>query len=204
MCSLPCNFFFFFSHTSTFQLLHKPWSQVSSLLSPRFLPSTVIAHRVQQSHCSSSFHRVLLTHALTLSASQFVHKNMSPRIYMSTHSGGGFERTKLIYTRLEDNSVCHHRRFPSYHSMDNQPTIPYIDHGLNCSSTWVVGWRLYSWSGYDPQIVMGEFYVTRWKCNIYIYISFVNPAFKSFVPRQTIGLDNNNNFQRWALSMAPN
>ena len=27
---------------------------------PRFLPSNFIAHRVQQSHCSSIFHRVLL------------------------------------------------------------------------------------------------------------------------------------------------
>ena len=42
--------------------------------SPRFLPSIFIAHRVQQSHCSSIFYRVLLTHALTLSASQFVHR----------------------------------------------------------------------------------------------------------------------------------
>ena len=33
--------------------------------SPRFLPSIFIAHRVQQSHCSSIFHRVLQTHALT-------------------------------------------------------------------------------------------------------------------------------------------
>ena len=41
---------------------------------PRFLPSFFIAHRVQHSHCSSIFHRVLLTHALALSASQFVRK----------------------------------------------------------------------------------------------------------------------------------
>ena len=33
---------FSFSHTSTFQLLDKPWSQVSSLFPPRFLPSIVI------------------------------------------------------------------------------------------------------------------------------------------------------------------
>ena len=88
-----------------------PWSQVSSLL-PRgsclhffffFFP---IAHRVQQSHCSSIFHRVLLTHALALSASQFVHKQKSPRLYTSMHSGG-FELTKLTYTRLEDNLIRH-------------------------------------------------------------------------------------------------
>ena len=61
-------FFFLYYHTSAFQLLDKPWSQVSSLLPPGFLPSIFIAHRVQQSHCSSIFHRVLLTHALALSA----------------------------------------------------------------------------------------------------------------------------------------
>ena len=74
--------------------------------SPRFLPSIFIAHRVQQYHCSSIFHRVLLTHALPLSASQFVHKKKSPRIYTSMHSGG-FELTKLIYTRPEDNLIRH-------------------------------------------------------------------------------------------------
>ena len=76
---------------------------------PRFLPSIFIAHRVQHiSHCSSIFHRVLLTHALALSASQFVHKKKSPRIYASTcmHSEG-FELTKPTYTRLEDNLIRH-------------------------------------------------------------------------------------------------
>ena len=73
---------------------------------PRFLPSIFIAHRVQQSHCSSIFHRVLLTHALALSASQFVHKKKSPRFCTSMHSGG-FEVTKLSYTRLENNLIRH-------------------------------------------------------------------------------------------------
>ena len=75
---------------------------------PRFLPSTFIAHRVQQSHCSSIFHRVLLTHALALSASQFVHKKKSPRFYSSMHSGG-FKLTKPTYryTRLKDNLIRH-------------------------------------------------------------------------------------------------
>ena len=73
---------------------------------PRFLPSIFIAHRVQQSHCSSIFHRVLLTHAVALSASPFVHKKKSPRMYTSIHSGG-FELTKLTYTRLEDNLIRH-------------------------------------------------------------------------------------------------
>ena len=73
---------------------------------PRFLPPIFVAHRVQQSHCSSIFYRVLLTHARAFSASQFVRKKKSPRIYTSMHSGG-FELTKLTCTRLEDNLIRH-------------------------------------------------------------------------------------------------
>ena len=73
---------------------------------PRFMPSIFIAHRVQQSQCSSIFHRVLLTHALALSASQFVPKKKSSRFFTSMHSGG-LELTKLTYTRLEDNLIRH-------------------------------------------------------------------------------------------------
>ena len=73
---------------------------------PRFLPSFFIAHRVQQSHRSSIFHRVSLTHALAFSASQFVRKKKSPRLYTRMHSGG-FELTKPTYTRLEDKLIRH-------------------------------------------------------------------------------------------------
>ena len=80
---------------------------MSSLLPPGSCLQFFIAHRVQQSHCSSIFHhRVLLTHALALSASQVVHKKKSQRIYTSMHSAG-LELTKLTYTRLEDNLICH-------------------------------------------------------------------------------------------------
>ena len=72
----------------------------------RFLLSIFIAHRVQQSHCSSIFHRVLLTHALAPSASQFVHKKKSERMYTSMHSAG-LELTKLTHTRPEDNLIRH-------------------------------------------------------------------------------------------------
>ena len=72
---------------------------------PLYLPSIFIAHRVQHSHCSSIFHR-MLTHALALSASQFVHKKKPPRVYTSMHSAG-LELTKLTYTRLEDNLIRH-------------------------------------------------------------------------------------------------
>ena len=73
---------------------------------PRFLPSVFIAHRVQQSHCTSIAHRVLLTYALELYASQFVHKKKSQRIYTSMHSAG-LELTKLTFTRLEVNLIRH-------------------------------------------------------------------------------------------------
>ena len=97
---LTTPFFLFFLHASTFQLLDKPWSQVSCVpSSPRFSPSIFIAHRVRQSHCSSIFHRVLITHALALSASQSFRKKKSPRICTSMISGG-FELTKLNYTLI--------------------------------------------------------------------------------------------------------
>ena len=73
---------------------------------PRFMPSIFIARRVQQSRCSSIFHRVLLAHALAFSASQFVRKKKSPRICTSMHSGGS-KLTKLAYTWLEDNLIRH-------------------------------------------------------------------------------------------------
>ena len=105
--SLRIFFFFFFAH------FHFPASGQAVVpgvvpSSPRFLPSTFIAHtsRVQQAHCSSIVHRVLLTHALALSASQFVHKKKSQRIYTSLHPAGR-ELTKLTYTRLEDNLIRH-------------------------------------------------------------------------------------------------
>ena len=99
-------FFFFSSH------FHFPASSGQAVVtgvvpSPRrSLPSIFIAHRVQQSHCSSIFHRMLLTHALALSASQIVHKKKSQQIYTSMHSAG-LELTKLTSTRLEDNLIRH-------------------------------------------------------------------------------------------------
>ena len=100
-------FFFFFSFTH-FYFPASGQAVVTGVVPfpPRFLPSIFIAHRVQQSYCSSIFHRVLLTHALALSASQFVHKKKSQRVHTSMHSAG-LELTKLTYTRLEDNLVRH-------------------------------------------------------------------------------------------------
>ena len=88
-------------------------------LALRFLPSIFIALGVQQSHCSSIFHRVLLTHALALSASQFVHKEKSPPIYTTMHSGG-LKLAKLTYTRLEDKLIRHRRdRITLWHRLSS-------------------------------------------------------------------------------------
>ena len=107
LTKLTFSFFFFF----LFAHFHFPASGRAVVTGvvpspPRFLPSIFIAHRVQQSHCSSIVHRVLLTHALALSASQFLYKKKFQRIYTSMHSAG-LELTKLTYTRLEDNLIRH-------------------------------------------------------------------------------------------------
>ena len=106
MSRTPCDISFFF--TQQFYFPASGQAVVTGVVPspPRFLPSISIAHRVQQSHCSSILHQVLLTHALALSASQFVHKKKSLRIKTSMHSGG-LELAKLTYTRLEDNLIRH-------------------------------------------------------------------------------------------------
>ena len=103
----PC--LFFFSHTSAFQLLDMPWSQMSSLLPPGSYSQFFFAHRVQQSHCSSIFHRVLLTDALTLFRKSICAQENVPDEFMRVCTRGGFELTKLTYTRLEDNNLIRHR-----------------------------------------------------------------------------------------------
>ena len=118
--------------------------------SPRFLPLIFIPHRVWQSHCTSIFHRVLLTHALALSASQFVHKKKSQRIYTSMHSAG-LELTKLTHTRLEDNLIRHRGdrlcipgrlyQVPAINSRRGSKKEPHDNsHGGVISSTAVTPW----------------------------------------------------------------
>ena len=118
-----------------------------SLSPPRFLPSICTAHRVEQSHWSSIFHRVLLTHALALSASQIVHKKKSSRIYTSMDSAS-LELTKPTYTRLENNLIRHRGGRPvaledqitNYTKTilsikQNEPIILSSTRGLHCTST---------------------------------------------------------------------
>ena len=108
-CAQPRSSFFFLFFSLKL-LLSSFWTSCGHRCRP-FSPPVLafnffIAHMVQQSHCSSIFHRVLLTNALALSASQFVHKKKYQRIYTSMHSAG-LELTKLTYTRLEDNLIRH-------------------------------------------------------------------------------------------------
>ena len=114
------------------------------LSSPRFLPSNSIAYRVQKSHCSSIFHRVLLTNALGPSASQLVHKEKSQRIYTGMHSAG-LELTELNYHGLEDNLTRH--RGDRTHGQGGRPRLAGLSLSLHpppvfspCirTCTWVV------------------------------------------------------------------
>ena len=100
-------FIFFFSHTSLL-VPASGQAEVTGVVPPPplFLLSIFVTHRVQQSHCLSIFHRVLLTRALALSASQFVTKKKSPRTFTSMYSGG-YELSKLTYSRLDDNLKRH-------------------------------------------------------------------------------------------------
>ena len=103
--SRGCIFFFFFFAHFYFPASGQAVVTGVAPSPPRFLPSIFTAHRVQQSHCSSNFHRVLLTpDLLAFSASQLVGKKKSPRIYTSMHSGI-FKLTKMTYTRREDNLI---------------------------------------------------------------------------------------------------
>ena len=78
---------------------------------------------------SSIFHRVLLTHDLAFSASQFVPKKKSPRIYtrvLVCTRGDSNSRNRPIYARLEDNLIRHRGDrvcVPLWHPEKYQPLI---------------------------------------------------------------------------------
>ena len=111
-------FFFFFTH------IYFPASGQAVVTgvvpSPlRFLPfififlshigvSNPTAHRLFIECCYLTLSR------FPLSASQVGHNKKSSRVYRSMHSGG-FELTKLTYTRLEDNLI-RHRGDRQYHT----------------------------------------------------------------------------------------
>ena len=98
---VPCDFFFFFFFSTL--SLSSFWTSRGHMCHP--FSSPVLAFnflsRIGFSNPAARrlFIECLLTHALALSASQFVHKKKSQRIYTSMHSAG-LELTKLTYTRL--------------------------------------------------------------------------------------------------------
>ena len=66
-----------------------------------------IPHRIQQSHCSSTFHQVLPSDAVAFSASQFkCAKN--PHEFIGVCTPEGFEFTEVTDTRLENNLIRHY------------------------------------------------------------------------------------------------
>ena len=91
-------FFFSFAH---FYFPASGQAVVTGVIpsSPRFLPPTFIAHRVQQSRCLSMLHRVVLTHALALSASQFVLKKKSTNLHEYALGGIRTHETDLNQAR---------------------------------------------------------------------------------------------------------
>ena len=112
------HFFIFFSHTFTLQLLDMPWSQVSSLSAPGSCLQFLSRIMFRNPTARRRFHRMMLTHALALSASPIMHKIMSQRVYTSMHSAG-LELTKQTYTRLEDNLIRHRGdRYSRTHETD--------------------------------------------------------------------------------------
>ena len=103
-------FFSFVSHTHVYFPASSELAVVTGVVPsppPVLEPSTFMAHRVQQSHCSSIF-----IECVANSRSRGVRKSIRAQekvptnLYESMHSGG-LESTKLTYTRLEDNLIRH-------------------------------------------------------------------------------------------------
>ena len=98
-------FFFFLSH---FYFPASGQAVVTGVVPfpRRFLPSIFIAHRVQQSHCSSLFPSSVANSRSRAFRKSIVRKKKSQRNYTSMQSAG-LELTKLTYTTLEDNLMRH-------------------------------------------------------------------------------------------------
>ena len=133
-------FFIFFSHTFTFQLLDMPWSQVSSLLPPGSCLQFLLRIGFSNPTARPLFHRMMLTHALALSASQFVHEKKSQRIYASMHSAG-LELMKLTYTRLEDNLIRHRGDRCVLHGYRSQQRLCFLPFNLIFPFYMVIAYR---------------------------------------------------------------
>ena len=99
MLLVSCYYHYFFFHTFTFQLLDKPWSQVSPLLPP----GSYLQILSRTGFSNSTARRFFIE---CCSLSKFVPKKKSSRVYTSMHSER-LELTKLTYTRLKDNLIRH-------------------------------------------------------------------------------------------------
>ena len=84
-------------HTSTFQLLDMPWSQVSS-----FSPHGSCLHFFSPTGFRTPTARRLFIEYCCLTLSRFQQVNL--QFYKSMHSAG-LKRTNLTYTRLENNLI---------------------------------------------------------------------------------------------------
>ena len=118
---ISLSFFFFLLLLTLllFQLLDKPWSQVSSLLPPGSC-LTIFITRIGFSNPTA---RRFFIECCWLTLSRFpqvkfVHKKKSQRIHTSMHSAG-LDLTKLTYTRLEDNLT----RRRGYHAVARRSDI---------------------------------------------------------------------------------
>ena len=103
-------FFSFFSHTSTFQLLDKPWSQVSSLCPPG--SCLQFSSRIGFSNPTARHffidRVVLLTHALALSARSIWTQEKVPTTNVYEYALGEIQTNGTdLYTSLEDNLILH-------------------------------------------------------------------------------------------------
>ena len=81
-------------------LLSRFWTNRGHRCRP-FFPSVLtfnmfIAHRVQRSHCSSIFHRVLLTHAFALSGNHLWQEKFPTNIYDAIGGNRNHHETDLI------------------------------------------------------------------------------------------------------------
>ena len=102
-------FYFILSHTSTFQLLDKPWSPVSSLLPPRFLPSTFLA-RIGFSAIPLlvDFSKSVANSRSRAFRKPICAQEKSPGEFVRPYTRGDIGLTKLIHdTRLEDSLIRH-------------------------------------------------------------------------------------------------
>ena len=169
-------FFFLFSFrlTFTFQLLDKLWSQVSSLLPPgmclQFLSriglSIPTARRLSSNVANSR--------TFALSASQFVHKKKSLRIYSSI-TMGGLELTQLTYSRHEHN-VLHHRRdrVTLTHLCNNAVRGHRTGSNNSGAEDYLINRRKNKYCGVKRKIIHATTVSDTWKCGSLSFI-FTHP-----------------------------